>query len=330
MPRRTRKVSEVKAKLVQRLTQGFYRPGDRFMSNRAVAMQFGISYQTAHRLLEEMVREGHLVRRPQSGTFVPGRRRLEGVELIFHERAKRPGSFGSKLLQRVTERFKAERIEWRVRWAEGEARLRDEVLPVVWESPATIERCVKSGRTAVIINDRPPAGVDSMFIDSVSCDDFGGGALAAQLLQRETGKTAGYAVISGPPADLRSQLRTGGFTSVMKGKVVPAGWFYEDGYRAAAAAVKAGKTGIFCCNDRLAEGLLAWCADHGRTPPPVVGFDDAPIAERLNLTTVAIPWDELAEGVVTVVKRRLSGDNAVSSQQIFNPRPVVRGFGRNF
>jgi len=209
--------------------------------------------------------------------------------------------------------------------------LREGMLPVVWESPATIERCVKAGRSAVIINDRPPAGVDSMFIDSVSCDDFGGGACAAQLLLRETAKTSGYVVISGPPADSRSRLRSTGFTSVYpKSKVVPAGWFYEDGYKAAPAAIRAAKSGIFCCNDRLAEGLLAWCADHDKSPPPVVGFDDAPIAERLNLTTVAIPWDEIADGVVSVIKRRLTGDNAVSSQQIFNPRPVVRGFGRHF
>ena len=65
---------------------------------------------------------------------------------------------------------------------------------------------------------------------------------------------------------------------------------------------------------------------HKLALPPLVGFDDAPIAETLNLTTIAIPWDELIDGVVRVVKRRLAGDRATSSHQVFNPRPILRGF----
>jgi DNA-binding LacI/PurR family transcriptional regulator len=84
---------------------------------------------------------------------------------------------------------------------------------------------------------------------------------------------------------------------------------------------------VFCCNDQLADALIRWCRDHQLAQPPVVGFDDAPVAERLNLTTISIPWDELIDGVARVVKRRLGGDRSASSQQIFNPRPVIRSFG---
>lgn len=41
----------VKAKLIARLKDGFHPPGKRFFSNRALSMHFGISYQTAHRLI---------------------------------------------------------------------------------------------------------------------------------------------------------------------------------------------------------------------------------------------------------------------------------------
>ncbi|MEP0763637.1 MAG: substrate-binding domain-containing protein, partial [Chloroflexota bacterium] len=43
--------------------------------------------------------------------------------------------------------------------------------------------------------------------------------------------------------------------------------------------------GVFCCNDRLAQGLLLAAARHGRALPHIVGFDDAPIAAQLNLST---------------------------------------------
>jgi len=75
--------------------------------------------------------------------------------------------------------------------------------------------------------------------------------------------------------------------------------------------------------------VLQWCEQHGKTPPPLAGFDNAPIAEALDLTTIAIPWDELVDGVVRVLKQRLAGDRAVSSQQIFNPRPIVRSMARD-
>mgnify|MGYP003552026228 CR=1 FL=1 len=44
--------------------------------------------------------------------------------------------------------------------------------------------------------------------------------------------------------------------------------------------------------------------------PPIVGFDDAPIAEQLNLTTIGLPWDEMLDGVIRTAKRRLAGDTA--------------------
>ncbi|MFA7235649.1 MAG: GntR family transcriptional regulator, partial [Phycisphaeraceae bacterium] len=91
MPRpRSEHVAVVKQKLAARLNDGLHRPGSRFMSNRAIAEQFGVSYQTAHRLACELEAEGLLERRPFAGTFVAGRRRgYRGVHLIFNARAGR-------------------------------------------------------------------------------------------------------------------------------------------------------------------------------------------------------------------------------------------------
>jgi DNA-binding LacI/PurR family transcriptional regulator len=48
-------------------------------------------------------------------------------------------------------------------------------------------------------------------------------------------------------------------------------------------ALAAGPDGIFCCNDRLAQAVLQRAADREMPRPLIIGFDDAPVAQRLNL-----------------------------------------------
>ena len=327
--RRTRKTDEVKQRLVARLRNGFYQPGDRFLSNRDVAELFGVSYQTAHRLIAELCDEGVLQRRPQSGTYVPGgARHPVGAQVLFHPRAEQESSFGSKLLTLLGRRLDADRIDWKLELVEREPTIDADRVAVIWESPESLAACARQNVSVVLVNDRPRVGLDALFVDSVSTDDFAGGVCAAQLLLARTGTSSGFAVLGGPADDPRSRQRVDGFISVAKAPVIEAeSWFFEAGYASAALVVPQAKAGLFCANDQLAGAVIRWCREQRRPQPPIVGFDDAPIAETLNLTTIAIPWDELVEGVVRVLKRRLSGDRSTSSQQIFHPRPVVRGFG---
>ena len=84
--------------------------------------------------------------------------------------------------------------------------------------------------------------------------------------------------------------------------------------------------GVFCANDRLAEAVLMVC-DAGRCRPSVVGIDDAPVAEHLNLTTSANPSLEIVMVAVEIVSRRLAGATGPAAQRIFAPRPGSRGTG---
>ncbi len=323
---RTNKITQVKQRILDRLRNGFYRPGDRFLSNRDVAELFAISYQTAHRLIAELCDEGHLQRRPQSGTYVPGGAVSHvGVQLVFHSRAGTANSFGSKLLAHLTSRLDLEGISWKLVWAQSEVALDTDRIPVVWESPDTVDWCTRHGRQAVLINDRPRGGLQSLFIDSVSTDDFLGGACAGELMRAQSRSRRGVAILAASHDDGRSRLRVEGFQSVLNAAVIHArNWFYDDGYAVAPQVVATGTAGIFCCNDQLASAVVRWCQEQGRAVPPLIGFDDAPVAESLNFTTIAIPWEELVDGVTQVVRRRLAGDRSTSSHQIFNPRPVIR------
>jgi hypothetical protein len=328
-----KKIEDVKTKIRARIGDGIHRPGDRFLSTRALASTFGISYQTAHRLAQELCDEGLLERRATSGTYIPGgHKEVSRVRLFFNERARRPHSFGARLLDGLTKRLSRDETPWEIVWT-GEAHgdkpadLGADCFPILWESPAVVAQCFAHRRAALLLNDRPQPGLPATFMDSVSIDDFSGGASAAQLLLRElpSGRRA-LAVLSGPRQDRRGNDRRDGFLSVVPyAPVVPAsGWYFDDGYAAAEAAVKAGREGLFCGNDRLAEAVTAYCRDHDLACPRLVGFDDAPVAEDLDLTTIAIPWDEMTAGAVDIVRKRLAGDTSTARQLILTPRPVVR------
>mgnify|MGYP000340488373 CR=1 FL=1 len=106
--------------------------------------------------------------------------------------------------------------------------------------------------------------------------------------------------------------------------IFPAGWFAEDAERTAPRLVTRGYAGVFCCNDRLAEALLSACDRAKVARPAVIGFNDAPVAERLDLTTVAIPWRELIEGATEVVRQRIRGATGPAARRVYSPRPVFR------
>ena len=330
MPRpRSSHVSEVKAALVARLRGGFAQPGGRFLSTRAVAQRFTVSYQTAHRLLGELESEGLLHRRAASGSYVPGQAvTLRGAQLIFHARAKRRGSFGAHLLELLGSALQAQGIPFVRSWAaDGSVpRVRVDHYPVAWECRAAVEAGAGTRRFALCLNDRPPVGLGGGYVDAVTTDDFSGGACAAELLKERTGRTAGFAVLGGPADDLRSVQRIAGFRAhAAAARLVCAGsWFVEGGLARAGAILAGNPAGIFACNDRLAEAVITYCRQHRRLLPPLVGFDNAPIAERLRLTTIGIPWSSMVTEAVRIVGARLAGGTDAARLVSLSHEPVLR------
>lgn len=313
MPRpRSAHVTEVKAALVARLQGGFAQPGGRFLSTRAVAQRFAISYQTAHRLLGELEAEGLLQRRAASGSYHPGQSvALRGVQLIFHSRAKRKGSFGAHLLELIEHTLDENGVPFVRSWADANSapRLRAEHYPVVWEFRAAVEGVAVAKKFALCLNDRPPVGIGGAYVDAVTTDDFSGGACAAELLKARTRRRKGFAVLGGPADDPRSLQRIAGFRAhAADAQVINAEtWFVEGGRERAHEILATNPAGIFACNDRLAEALIEHCRLHGAPLPPLVGFDNAPVAERLRLTTVGIPWNAMVEQAANVITARLQG-----------------------
>ncbi|MBI5770649.1 MAG: substrate-binding domain-containing protein [Verrucomicrobia bacterium] len=330
MPRpRSSRVIEVKAALAARLQSDLAHPGRRFFSARAVAQRFAVSYQTAHRLLAELQAEGLLRREAASGSYVPGRHAaLRGVQFVFHRRARRKGSFGAHLLAQLEAALAARGIAFTHGWPAGAGapRLRSDHLPVIWDCRAAVQSAATARRFALCLNDLPPAGLGGGYVDAVTTDDFSGGACAAELLKSRTGRAGGFAVLGGPIGDVRSERRIAGFRAhVESARVVCAdSWFLEAGLARAAEVLRGPPVGVFACNDRLAEAVLLACREQKRPLPPLVGFDNAPIAEHLRLTTVGIPWHSMVNQAVALIVDRLQGGTDPARLVSLAHEPVLR------
>ena len=330
MPRpRSSHVAEVKAALVARLHGGFAHPGGRFLSTRAVAQRFAVSYQTAHRLLAELKTEGRLDRVAASGSFVPGQSvTLRGVQLAFHPRARRKGSFGARLHSMLTAELAARGISIIRSWPDSEVapRLRRDHYPIFWECRSGMQAAAAGRSFALCLNDQPPFGLAGGYVDAVTTDDFSGGACAAELLKSRTGGAGDFVVLGGPESDRRSQQRIAGFRAhAPAAKVVCAeSWFVEGGLDQAAAVLGAKPGGIFACNDRLAEALIIHCRSNRLPLPPLVGFDNAPVAERLRLTTIGIPWQAMVTQAIALVTARLEGSTAPAKLVSLAHEPILR------
>ncbi|HWD91740.1 MAG TPA: substrate-binding domain-containing protein [Verrucomicrobiae bacterium] len=328
MPRsRSDKVAVVKAKLIARLNDGFHRPGDRFLSNRDVANCHGLSYQTAHRVIAELESEGYLKRRAASGTYVAGKpSRLTRVGLCFNRRAAQAGTFGSLLLEFLMKELVKTGIPHKVHWADLPATFSPDVLPVLWEAPRVMQQLLGTRTCALLLNDRPAPGLDGAFMDAVTTDDFSAGICAAQVLTARNSKGHRFAIITGPPNDRRSIDRANGFFSRLpKAREFDGGdWFGRRVPQSLRMVLRAGPDGVFCVNDRIAAVFLECCQSQSVTPPPVIGHDNTPNAEKLHLTTIGLPWVEFATVARELVQSRLDGYSGVARQVILAQRPVFR------
>ncbi len=226
------------------------RAGQRFVSARYIAQRFAVSYQTAHHLLTELERDGFIIRRAGSGSFIAGRKNtLRSALLIFARRAKRSGSFGNLLLRQLVAKMETMELPFEVTFGPiAPKHVREDVYPVLWESPRLMHDLSSDYRFALVLHDKPPAGIGSLFTDSISVDDFGGGITAGQLLSRYS--TRRPAVIGGPASDPRSQSRIDGFRRIFpSAQVIEAGtWFFRSAVQNIAAPLSCLRAdALFCC-----------------------------------------------------------------------------------
>jgi DNA-binding transcriptional regulator YhcF (GntR family) len=328
MARRPRgEVDKIRASLRIMVSDEFRRAGQRFVSARYISQRFKVSYQTAHRLLTELESDGFIIRRAGSGSFIAGHQNtLQSALLIFAKRAKRSGSFGDLLLRQLVSKLEAMELRFEVTFGGiAPMQVREDVYPVLWESPRLMHDLSADYRFSLVLHDKPPAGIGSLFTDSISVDDFSGGITAGQILSRYSPRRP--VVIGGPGADARSQNRIDGFRQIFpSAQVIQAGtWFLSSAVQNIAVPLRSLQAdALFCCSDRLAQATLICYQKLKISTPIIIGFDNAPVAETLSLSTIGIPWEEVARAAAAVIKKRLDGQTDHASAIVLPPIPVIR------
>ena len=321
-------MNQIRGALRVMVSDELRRAGQRFVSARYISQRFKVSYQTAHRLLTELKDQGLVVRRAGSGSFISGQTKsLRSALLIFASRANRKGSFGDLLLKQVVARLEAMDLPFEILVGRvGLKQVREDVYPVLWESSRLTYDLAAKYRFSLVLHDKPPAGIGSLYTDSISVDDFSGGLAAGQILSRYSPQRP--VIVGGPATDVRSQNRINGFRQVFRdAPVIEAGtWFFRSAVRMLAEPLATWKPdALFCCSDRLAEAtIVSYRTILNITPPTIIGFDNAPVAEGLGFSTIGIPWEEVARNAVLIIKKRLEGRSDHASAIILPPVPVIR------
>ncbi|MFP4358631.1 MAG: substrate-binding domain-containing protein, partial [Puniceicoccaceae bacterium] len=318
------KVKTIQRELRERLASEALTPGRGFFSNRSLAAHYGISYQTAHRILSSLAGEGLLSRRQGAAALVPGEFGAPTrVALVMAPRAFEEGTFGNHLRGLLEAALRAEGIDFAHVAADAAEAIPAEAYPVFWNvdlPPAFL----RMKRFCLLLNARPALGLGAGWVDTISVDNYSGGLLAGELLRERCGVRRA-AVLGGPEGDPRSRARIAGFQSVFpRAEVVQAGSW---GYRVPASVLRALRDfepdGVFCVNDRLAIRLKGSFRDAEQLPR-IIGFDNTPAAAGHELTTIAIPWTPFVRAAIEVIRARMRGRRDATRDQILRLEPVLR------
>lgn len=318
MPKkRTARVEQVKALLIEKIKEGHRRPGNWFLSNRELAGRYKISYQTAHGLIRELCEEGYLHRTEASGTYVASEKHPPtGVALILHGSSKtEERRFGAILQEGLERRLAEENIDYVVTYADAFTEYPPERFCIIWGGHYDLHDISDIVHYSVLIDRKPQPGLNSVFTDSISVDLFSAGVSAAQLLQKN-GKFSRPAVMMGTPNTWPDLLE--GFKSLWQPVAVEytEDWEEENFEHSLRRLQAQGAFDcLFCGNNTSAEVARRMLGAEF----PMVAYGDETRAVEAGVTALTIPWNEIAEAVIAIYRKRRNGDSSAAKQRLLSP-----------
>ncbi len=217
------------------------------------------------------------------------------------------------------------------------------------EGSAALEWLERRRLPLVFVDHSPTPG-----FSSVNIDDRGGARLAAQhlvdlghraiaIVTKSVGSPVG--VVADPAAlrgnDTNGQRMHGWLDALTAADIEPV--VVQQSHSAvepgrAAAALLLGlpdrPTAVLCMSDAMAYGVVQAALDAGLSVPDdlsVIGFDDAPFAERMSPPLTTVRQDAAAKGrlavrqLVAAIERRRHGADAHVERALLPVELIVRG-----
>ncbi|GEP19855.1 ribose utilization transcriptional repressor RbsR [Pediococcus argentinicus] len=166
-------------------------------------------------------------------------------------------------------------------------------------------------RPFIVIDQKKAEG----FSDAVLTDDFQGGTLAGQHLQKLGHRKIAVLMPSNPPENVKQRFE--GFKDNFELSdltVIDTDLTKEAGQKAVESILRTSATAIFAVNDEIAFGVYRGLAEAGKTIPDdysVVGYDNVDMCEYMQpqLTTIAQPIFELGQTTAELLLERISNSD---------------------
>lgn len=292
------KYRQLKSQLCDHLALSGIKPGDKLWTESELTQRFGVSVNTVRKALDEMVREGILVRHAGKGTFlkkVHGAASENRTILFLSLRPlawMRGDVFYSEVISALEDELSKADFA-----LNAFARAWDRESPMMPElvrrhEPAAIVMFAGGMDMRPQILSLRSLGVPVLLINKyfgnffggqIYFDDVSGGEMAAEYLLGKGHHR--FAVLAGPPRSPASIDRLRGFLGAMANagitippeSIVPGDWDEMHGYEAAERLLnhQSRPTALFCCSDLLAYGAVKRCEKMGLRVPEdvaVMGF----------------------------------------------------------
>ncbi|GAA1317762.1 LacI family DNA-binding transcriptional regulator [Leucobacter albus] len=199
------------------------------------------------------------------------------------------------------------------------------------DSPGFFADFAKRGVPYLLVSRRLPGEL------SVTCDDYAGGRIAAEHLLG-TGRTS-FGVLAGQAGASTAQDRVAGFIDALTEAGIPdsritaiyTNFDAVSGREAMAGILDIAGVpeAVFATNDFAAIGATGLLRERGlRVPEDVLmcGFNDTPLAEGVNLTSVRSPMEQMGERSMAMLADLADGKQLES--EALMPEIVARASTR--
>lgn len=343
------KYLQLKDTLVERIRKGQYRQGDKFLTERGLMKEFGLSSATVSHAMREMAADGFIIRKVGGGTFITGTSPLAGkngmdagltllINNLSQSNIRNYDDLNwfimSEIKRGITNTFpgRTKIISTFELFNEVETSANNKVI-LINPAPPDIRKLNQKNIDYIIINQDGLCGSE---YNCVNLEQMHGVYEAMSYLIKKLGHRNIAMITRGLTAH---KDRYAAYKISLETYDIP---FSEDlvvntedgteaaGYKAMRKLLDMNDrpTAVFVDTDIKALGAFNAVRDSGlRNPEDIslLGFDDIPGIEKLcPLTTVRVPYYEMGETAVNLLYDKIAEEKSVMPSVTMETKLIIR------
>ena len=318
---------------------------DKLPGERTLAKEFGYSYMTIRKAIDNLVAEGILYKLPKKGTFVTDRKtgkKKTNIIGYFLDNSIKAGlispyySFIFNELEKQAYKYGYSLMYFSDIGTTSSLKHMHNMDGVIISCFPRIENIIHeiNQHVPVVVIDNSSS---DKTIPSIIIDNFNAVRASVNYLCSMGHKRIGF--ITGLEDSDVGKNRCAGYKSGLSNNgiklneklVFKGDYSFESGAKGADyfLSLKNPPTAIMCANDAMAIALIRQAVQRGVNVPDdlsVIGFDDIPVASQINpaLTTLAAPIDQISEMACNMLISLINGEKPESKHIALPAELVIR------